>query len=429
MIDLSAQLGAPRDEAPISTMARGLMGSEILKIASEIRALEATGVKTCNLTVGDFKPSEFPIPAALNEAIAAALKKGETNYPPSDGMPDLRNAAKRIYERSFGLSYPLEGVVVAGGARPLLYCAYRAVVDPGDSVVFPVPSWNNHHYCHLLGAKPVAVPTSPEHGFMPTVDELRPHLATARLLTLCSPQNPTGTMIRAEALREISQLVVDENRRREAEGRRPLIFLYDQIYWVLTFGGAKHHTPVELVPEVAKYTMFVDGISKSFAATGLRVGWGVGPPSIIGRVKDLLGHVGAWAPRPEQVATAKFLEDQPAVETYLAEMRQRAGERLDALHRGLTAMADRGIPVRVIAPQGAIYLSVQFDLIGKGGLQTNNDIRRLLLEKAAFAVVPFGAFGYPGDTGWVRCSVGATSVKEIEEALPRVEAAIRAALA
>ncbi|MFP2906261.1 aminotransferase class I/II-fold pyridoxal phosphate-dependent enzyme [Pyxidicoccus sp. 3LFB2] len=104
-------------------------------------------------------------------------------------------------------------------------------------------------------------------------------------------------------------------------------------------------------------------------------------------------------------------------------------ERLNALHRGFTRMREAGLPVQHIAPQGAIYLSVRFDLVGKGGLKTNDDIRKLLLEKASFAVVPFQAFGLAEDTGWFRLSVGATSVKEIEEALPRVEAALREALA
>ena len=98
--------------------------------------------------------------------------------------------------------------------------------------------------------------------------------------------------------------MVAENQRRAGTDRPPLIVMYDHIYWTLTFGSAQHVTPVGLVPEMAPYTVFVDGISKAFAATGVRVGWGVGPPSIISRMKDIIGHTGAWAPRAEQVATA-----------------------------------------------------------------------------------------------------------------------------
>jgi aspartate aminotransferase len=302
-------------------------------------------------------------------------------------------------------------------------------LDAGETVVYPVPSWNNNHYAYILGAKSVVVTTDPEHGFMPTLEQLAPHLGTARLLCLCSPLNPTGTMISPAVLATICERVVAENREREKRGQKPLILMYDHIYWVLSFGAVKHVTPVELVPEVAPYTVFVDGISKAFAATGVRVGWGVGPPSIIARMRDVLGHVGAWAPKAEQVAVARYLDDTQATEAFLKVMRERVDERLDALHCGFTRMREAGLPVQHIAPQGAIYLSVRFDLVGTGALKTNDDIRKLLLEKANFAVVPFQAFGLAEDTGWFRLSVGATSVKEIEEALPRVEAALREALA
>ena len=422
-LDLTSLLGPRRDDT-VGTMVRGLIGSEILRIAGEIRELVAQGKQVCNLTVGDFSPREFPIPALLGDAIASALKAGETNYPPSDGVLTLRQAVQRFYERSLGLKYPLESVLIAGGARPVIYAIFRAVVDAGDTVIYPVPSWNNNHYTYMTGGRPVEVVTSPEHGFMPTVEQLAPHLSEARLLCLCSPLNPTGTMISAEALRDISQRVVEENRKREAQGRKPLIVMYDQIYWTLTFGQTKHVTPLELVPELAPYTVFVDGISKAFAATGVRVGWAVGPPSIISRMKDVLGHVGAWAPKAEQVAVARFLDDVPATTGFLETMRRRVDERLVALHQGFSAMREAGLPVRSIAPQGAIYLSARFDLIGKAGLRTNDDIRKLLLDKAGFALVPFQAFGLKEDTGWFRLSVGAVSMEEIRAALPRVEAVL-----
>jgi aspartate aminotransferase len=272
------------------------------------------------------------------------------------------------------------------------------------------------------------VPTDPEHGFMPSLQQLAPFLKTARLLCLCSPLNPTGTMISPAALKEISEAVVAENRERAKSGRRPLILMYDQIYWVLAFGRVKHVTPIELVPEIAPYTVFVDGISKAFAATGVRVGWGIGPPSIIGRMRDILGHVGAWAPKAEQVAVARYLDDEKATGEFLQAMRTQVDARLEALFQGFEAMRARGLPVRAIAPQGAIYLSVQFDLVGKPGLPSNDAIRKLLLEKAQFGVVPFQAFGLKDETGWFRLSVGAASLKEIQEALPRVEAALKGAL-
>ena len=121
--------------ARVSHLAQGLRGSEILKIAAEIRALQKQGQPVCNLTVGDFDPKHFPIPTGLADAIVRAYGRGETNYPPSDGMPQLREAVQRSYERDLLLRYPLASFLVASGARPVIYAAYRATVDPGDRVL------------------------------------------------------------------------------------------------------------------------------------------------------------------------------------------------------------------------------------------------------------------------------------------------------
>ena len=423
------QLDLPGNDPRLGlcTMARGLIGSEILRIGAEIRAAQARGDKICNLTVGDFSSKEFPIPAALREGVLRALAAGETNYPPSDGVLRLREAVREFYRTRLHLDVPLEATVIAGGSRPVIFAIYSTLVEPGDEVVYPVPSWNNNHYCHLVGARGVALTTRFEEGFLPTAAALRPHLRSARMIALNTPLNPAGTVLREDELRRIAEAVVAENRRRAQTGEKPLYLLYDQVYWMLTFGKARHETPVHLVPESAPYVIFVDGISKAFAATGLRVGWGVGPPAVISAIRDFLGHVGAWAPRAEQVATAEVLRDAAAVDAYGREFRAQLQARLDRLHQGFSAMDAAGLPVRDISPQGAIYLSVQFDLIGRRGFRTNDDVRSYLLREAGFAVVPFQAFGLEGETGWFRLSVGAVSLRDIDEALPRVEAALRKA--
>jgi aspartate aminotransferase len=203
------------------------------------------------------------------------------------------------------------------------------------------------------------------------------------------------------------------------------------VYWTLTFGKVRHVNPVSLVPEMAPYTVLVDGISKAFAATGLRVGFAFGPPPIIARMSDLLGHVGAWAPRPEQVATAAFLADGAALAAFRSAFHEGIKGRLGSLHRGFRLLEKRGLPVRVIEPMGAIYLTVQFAAAGKKTpdgrtLGTNEDVRRYLLERAAVAVVPFQSFAYPGETGWFRCSVGAVGSDQIDGAMGRLEAALAA---
>ncbi|MCA9710716.1 MAG: aminotransferase class I/II-fold pyridoxal phosphate-dependent enzyme, partial [Myxococcales bacterium] len=298
----------------VSTMAQGLVGSEILAIAADIRERMAKGAEICNLTVGDFSPEQFSIPVPLRTGIEAALAQGRTNYPPSSGIPELREAVSRLFARRLGLHYPVGSVLVAAGARPLIYGAYRAVVDPGDRVVFPVPSWNNNHYAHMLGADAVPVSFGPESRFLPTAEGLSRVLPGARLVCINSPLNPTGTAISPEGLRAICEQIVEENQARAVSGQRPLYLLYDQVYWMLRVPGVEHVTPPGLVPQMADYTIFVDGISKAFAATGLRVGWGVGPADVMERMGAILGHVGAWAPRPEQHASAALLDDDPAID-------------------------------------------------------------------------------------------------------------------
>ena len=412
-----------KSDAGLSELARGVVGSEILRIAGEIRAMQAKGQPVCNLTIGDFDPKYFPIPKELLDATRAALAAGQTNYPPAEGILPLREAVVRLYERDLGLTYPVDSVVIAAGARPLLYGAYRTLVDPGDTTIYPVPTWNNNHYAYLSGAHGIPVPVTAASNFFPTPDQLRPHLSSARLLILNSPLNPTGTVISRGALTAITELVVEENRRREKAGGRPLYFVYDQVYWALTFGRAEHHTPVEVVKESAPYVIFLDAISKAFCATGMRVGWGVMPPAIRKRMSALLGHVGAWAPKAEQVGVAALLDDLGAVRAHREAVRRKLAVRLEALYRGVMEMKQEGFPVDAVEPQGAIYLSARFDLFGRtmnGSLvKTNEDVRRLLLG-AGLGVVPFQAFGLAGDTGWFRLSVGAVSMDDISDAFPRL---------
>lgn len=414
----------PTGRGGVSQLAEGLVGSEILKIAAQIRVLQREGKAVCNLTVGDFSSTEFRIPQELEAAIAKALADGETNYPPSDGVLRLRNEVVRFYERELGLAYPVESVLIAGGARPLIYATFKTILDRGDRVLYQVPSWNNNHYAYLTGAQPVELVVGPETDFLPTADKIAPLISKVRLLCINSPLNPTGTVLGRDQVRDIAQLIVDENRRRRAAGEAPVYAMWDQVYWMLTFGDVRHYTPPELVPESAAWTIFVDGISKAFASTGLRVGWALAPPQLIEPMRDILGHVGAWAPRPEQVATALYLSDSKSIATYHTTMIQGVRRRLDLLHEGFQTMAREGLPVGSLVPQGAIYLSVRFDLIGRTHagktLRTNEEIRSLLLEEAGFAVVPFQAFGLKEETGWMRLSVGAVSPSDIEAGLSRV---------
>ena len=424
------------DDRSLSSLAQGLTGSEVLKIAGEVRALVAAGRSVTNLTVGDFSPKEFRIPPLLETLIAQNVANGETNYPPSDGTLELRKSVVELFRSELGLTYPLEATLIAGGSRPIIYAAYAATVDRGDKVVYPTPSWNNNHYTYLVGGVPVELVVGAETNFMPTADMIRPHVRDARLIAVCTPLNPTGTVMAKDEVAAIANLVVEENERRAKSGERALFLLWDQVYWMLTFGENRHWTPPQVVPESAAYTIFVDGISKAFASTGLRVGWTVAPPAVTARMRDIIGHMGAWAPKAEQLAVAGFLHQKEDIAAYHDKMIRELRLRLDALYEGLMAMRAEGLPVNAIAPQGAIYLSAQFNLIQRSKAApdgarfgTNEAIRQFLLEEAGFAVVPFQAFGLKQEDGWFRLSAGAVSVRDCEEGLARVREALVALLA
>lgn len=395
----------------VSHKAAHLIGSEIIKLAGEINALKAQGKDILNLTIGDFDPAVFPLPQALSEGIQAAYRAGETNYPPADGIAPLRAAVAQWYAEALQLPCnPNTEVLVAGGGRPLIYAIYQAWVNPGEHVVYPVPSWNNNHYTYLVGGTPVELEALPENGFMPTPEQVLPTLETASLLALCSPLNPTGTVFTADGLGALCDAVLEENRRRANSGRRPVLVLYDQMYWTLTGDDTAHVHPVGLRPEMKEFTVYVDGISKSFAATGVRVGWSVGPAPLIAKMKTLLGHLGAWAPKPEQVAVARYLGTTQADQDVRV-IQKASLERLMALHAGFQALKAEGFPVDSIAPQGAIYLSVRVDL---------PDATSRLLNDAGIALVPFGAFGASASSPWFRLSVGTLKLTDIEPLLHRL---------
>ena len=414
----------------VGKRAQGMQTSEIIRLSNEINKLLKAGEQVFNLTIGDFNSGIFPIPEALKELVKEAYDKGLTNYPPQDGLPELRQAVAHVFERQLGLSYDTSEILIAGGGRPLIYGLYQTLVDRNDTVIYPVPSWNNNFYAYLTEAKAIEIETHPEDFFMPTAAQIKPHIREAALLALCSPQNPTGTMFREAPLAEICDLVLAENERRKEEGRRPLYVMYDQMYWMIT-PGPKHITPVNVRPAMKDYTIFVDGVSKAFAATGVRVGWSAGPPTVIAKMRGVVAHMGAWSPKAEQWATAQYLMQDEAVDAYLADFKHRVSERLEGFYKGMVALKSKGFAVDCIAPEGAIYLTAQFDLAGKKTpqgtvLQGAREVTQYLLDAAGLGVVPFYAFGASETSNWYRISVGTIRTNEIEPLMKRLEAALQA---
>lgn len=408
-----------------SQIAETLIPSEIVKLGGIIRDKIRNGEQIFNYTIGDFDSSLFPIPKILEEEIVNAYRKGFTTYPPADGDAELRQAVADFIKRQQGISYQNDEILIAAGGRPLIYTVYRTIVDEGDKVIYPVPSWNNNHYAHFTGGKHVCLEANPEQNFMPSAEQIAPHLEGASLLALCSPLNPTGTVFDKDELKRICDLVVAENAKRP-EGSKKLYLMYDQIYWTLTFGETKHYDPVSLHPGMKDYTIFIDGISKSFAATGVRVGWALGPADVIAKMKGLNSHIGAWAPLAEQKAVASFLRQHEAVEAFLTTFKHEVESRLNDIFRGFQKLKESGFSVDAIQPQAAIYLTIKIDLRGKKTAQgkllsSQEDVTNYILNEARLAIVPFHAFGAGGNSSWYRLSVGCCDKKDIPVMLEKLK--------
>ena len=412
----------------LSVLAETLQASEIVRLGANIKEKMKQGAKIYNYTIGDFDSSIFPIPAELEAEIIEAYKNGFTTYPAAEGNLDLREAVASFMATRCDLHYANNEILIAAGGRPLIYALYRAVVDKGDKVIYPAPSWNNNHYVHFTEGEHIMLEAEKENNFMLTAAQIAPHIKGATLLSLCSPLNPTGTTFTKEELSAICNLVIEENKTR-ADGEKKLYLMYDQIYWTLTFGNTVHYNPVTLNPAMKEFTIFIDGISKAFAATGVRVGWALGPSDVITKMRSINSHVGAWAPMAEQKAVANYLGKTTAIDTYFVHFKAEINERLQNIFTGFQHMKTAGFNVDAVAPEAAIYLTIQIDYVGKktaGGklLETQADVTSYILDKAGLAVVPFYAFGADRNSSWYRLSVGTCKKEEIGEMLDALKSAL-----
>lgn len=205
--------------------------------------------------------------------------------------------------------------------------------------------------------------------------------------------------------------------------------MFDQIYWQLTHGETRHFDPVSINSDMKNYTIYIDGISKAFAATGVRVGWAFGPVKLINKMKAILSHVGAWSPKAEQVATARYLDKDDATDEYLFKIKNDISKRLNAFHDGFTALKNEDFEVDSIPPQAAMYLTVRFNLTGKTTqdgktLESIPDVTQYLLDEAGLAIVPFYAFGASRKSTWYRLSVGTSVYEEIDELFSKLKEAL-----
>ncbi|HVZ57592.1 MAG TPA: aminotransferase class I/II-fold pyridoxal phosphate-dependent enzyme [Chitinophagaceae bacterium] len=414
----------------LSHLSETLIGSEIVKLGGEIREKIRQGERIYNFTVGDFDPIIFPIPKELEDAIVEAYRKHFTNYPAAEGNLDLREAILSFTREREGLDYGTSEVLVASGGRPLIYSLFRAICDKGDKVIYAVPSWNNNHYTHFVGGDHIVIEATAANNFMPTAQAIRPHIREATLISLCSPQNPTGTTFRKEELEAICDLVLEENARR-GEQEKKLYVMYDQMYWHLTYGAIRHYNPVSLRPAMREYTIFIDAISKVFAATGVRVGWSLGPSAVISKMKAILTHVGAWAPMAEQKAVAYYLTHyRQEITQFLTRFKAGLEERLHGIYEGFMQLKGEGLPVDAIAPEAAIYLTIKLDCAGRKApdgtlIADQAAVTSYILKEARLAVVPFYAFGADRTSPWYRLSVGTCRREDITGMIAQLREALK----
>jgi aspartate aminotransferase len=412
----------------LSNLSETLIGSEIVKLGADIKEKIKSGETIYNFTIGDFDSSIFPIPEKLEEEIVNAYHHGFTTYPPADGILSLRESVSSFIKEREGLDYNSKEILIAAGGRPLIYALYRALVDRDDKVIYSVPSWNNNHYVHFVEGQHEVIETTAENNFMPSAEDIQPHIEDAVLIALCSPLNPTGTVFKKEELQKICDMVLEENVRRGEDGKK-LYVMYDQMYWTLTFGDTEHYNPVTLRLEMKEYTIFIDGISKVFAATGVRVGWALGPENVLAKMKAINSHIGAWSPMAEQHATAKFLLQKNVIDKYLLHFKKELEERLQLIYKGFQKLKSEGFTIDACVPQAAIYLTIQISLAGKKTtngktLDTQADVTSYILNEAKLAVVPFYAFGASKNSDWYRLSVGTCKKEEIPEMLKKLKTAL-----
>ncbi len=368
---------------------------EVLAMA---RALEAEGRKIIHLEIGE---PDFDTPAHITEAATRALRDGQTHYGPAAGMPELREAVSAFFERTRGLDYPPDRIVVVPGAKPVLFFTILALCDEGDEVVYPDPGFPMYESISAMaGATPVPIRLREDNEFRVDPDELASLITDrTRLVVLNSPHNPCGSALTRSDLEAIAAAL---------EGR-DLYVLSDEVYWAIRYEGA--HESIAEIDGLRDRTILLDGCSKSFAMTGWRLGFAALPEPLVEPVTRLvINAVSCTASFTQHAAVAALTGPWEPVEQMIAEFRTRR----DVIVEGLNRIEG----ISCLEPAGAFYVFPNVSALGGSG----RDLVTHLLEEAGVAGLWGTAFG-PGGEGYLRFSY-ANSVENIRAALEAIEAAL-----
>jgi aspartate aminotransferase len=375
--------------------------SPTLAITARALALKRQGKEIVSLSVGE---PDFPVFAHVEAAIVEALRKNATKYTNAAGTPELREAIADWMEPDCGVKYPLLQIVATAGAKQALYNACQALLDEGDEAVIPNPYWVSYpEMVRLAGGKPVEMMLRPEDDWEPRAEELERVMSPrTRVVMLGSPSNPTGAVWSEESLRGLARVLA---RFPQAT------ILADDIYDKLVYGKAKVVNLLRIAPELAPRTVLINGCSKAYAMTGLRLGWACGPQAIISAMNKVQD---ASTSNPSSLSQAAGVAALRGPQEPLEAMRVEFEKRKTRLVQLL-----RGVPgIRAREPAGAYYVFADVSaLLGRKlrgeALSTTVKLAEVLLEEFGVAVVPGSAFGREG---YLRLSF-ATSEGQIERAV------------
>jgi aspartate aminotransferase len=385
----------------ISERARKMEPSATLAVTAKAKSLKREGKPVISFGAGE---PDFDSPPSAIRYAEEAMRKGQTHYTSGTGIPELRESICTYYKDHFGLEYTPANVVVGAGAKPLLFEALGCLVDPGDEVLVFTPAWVSYvEQIRLLGGKAVLVDTS-KTDFIPRFDDVKKAITPrTRAMIVNNPNNPTGAVYDEQCLKDLGRLAVEHN----------IAILYDEIYERLVYGNSVHHQILNLVPEARDLTVIINGVSKAFAMTGWRIGYALGPSSIMGYLGDFQGHLTSNACSVAQWASVGALKE---AEQDVQKMHGAFEKRRDLI---VELMKD--IPyISFTEPNGAFYVWFSVEkVLGKSwnGQVITDDITlcKVLLESKYVALVPGSAFMADGN---VRISYS-NSEEEIREGMKR----------
>ncbi|WP_078146756.1 MULTISPECIES: pyridoxal phosphate-dependent aminotransferase [Exiguobacterium] len=376
-----------------------LTPSTTLAITAKAKALKASGKDVIGLGAGE---PDFNTPERIIDAACQAARDGDTKYTPSGGTVALKDAIIEKTKRDSGLSFERNEVMVASGAKHALYALFQAILDEGDEVIVPAPYWVSYpEQIKLADGEPVLVDTNEETSFKLTPTQLESAItARTKAVILNSPSNPTGMIYTKEELQALADVVLRHN----------LLVVSDEIYEKLIYGDASF-VSIATLPNMRERTIIINGVSKSHAMTGWRIGYAVGDARIIGAMTNLASHSTS---NPTSVAQAAAVEAYNGPQEDVEMMRQSFEERLEIVYDRLVKIPG----ITCLKPQGAFYLYANAKVAAtESGYDTVDAWCEAVLEEANVALVPGSGFG---QDDYVRLSY-ATELKRVLEALDRVE--------